>query len=70
MSTYDIEVRPAALRELRKIDRSTQPEFEERLHFSRKIRDRQLRVNSEDAMVIDSELATIGLSTRSMMECC
>jgi antitoxin Phd len=46
------------------------PEFEERLHFSRKIRDRQLRVNSEDAMVIDSELATIGLSTRSMMECC
>jgi arginine deiminase len=46
------------------------PEFEERLHFSRTIRDRQLRVNSEDAMVIDSELATIGLSTRSMMECC
>ena len=25
MSTYDIEFRPAALRELRKIDRSTQP---------------------------------------------
>jgi hypothetical protein len=46
------------------------PEFEERLHFSRKIRDRQRRVNSEDAMVTDSELATTGLSTRSMMECC
>ena len=25
MTTYDIEFRPAALRELRKIDRSTQP---------------------------------------------
>jgi len=46
------------------------PEFEERLHFSRKIRDRQLHVNSEDVMDIDSELATIGLSTPLKMECC
>ena len=28
MSTYDIEFRPAALRELRKIDRSTQPRIQ------------------------------------------
>ena len=28
MSTYEIEFRPAALRELRKIDRSTQPRIQ------------------------------------------
>ena len=59
MSDYRIEFRPAALRELRKIDRSTQPRIQGAISLLAKILDLRPHGRFVVAMVIDSEWGTI-----------